>query len=117
MITSPGDNFIEVYNVTEDLSLGQVVEFVVNDLSPDTTYSVLVYAVNTVGRGQDSERRNFMTSNLTTMITPTPSDTPYGLAATSSTTPAENVAVWTIMLQSFLSLVIIFGIDQVSIFL
>ena len=97
MITSPGDNFTEVYDVIEDLSLGQVVEFVVNDLFPDTTYFVFVYAVNTVGRGQDSERKNFTTAAIT----------PAAIVITTAATP---VPAWIIVLSFLWSLVIVSGV-------
>ena len=48
---------------TTDLVVGGLVEIEVRDLSPDTSYTVVIYAVNVAGRGQDSAQRIFSTGN------------------------------------------------------
>ena len=48
---------------TADLVVGELVEIEVRDLSPNTSYTVVMYAVNIAGRGQDSAQRIFSTGN------------------------------------------------------
>ena len=53
-----------LHDVTENLFQGKVLEFVVDGLSSNTTYFVVIYAVNAVGKGQESERMNFTTTGM-----------------------------------------------------
>ena len=62
-ITSP-DSTSSLHDVTENLFQGKVLEFVVDGLSSNTTYFVVIYAVNAVGKGQESERMNFTTTGM-----------------------------------------------------
>lgn len=63
MLTRP-DHTSFTYNLTKNLLLGDQVEIEVGDLSPDTSYMVLVYATNEAGRGQDSMEKSFITGRL-----------------------------------------------------
>lgn len=59
VITGPSTTMI--HNVTDNLTIGGLVEVDVEELSTGTSYSVVVYATNSAGRGQSSLKRNFST--------------------------------------------------------
>ena len=50
-----------IHNLTEGLMVGSAVEIGVGQLSPETSYRVVVYAINAAGKGQDSESETFRT--------------------------------------------------------
>lgn len=60
VVSGPGHTPF-VHNITNDLFPGGVVEVEVGGLSPSTSYSVVVYATNAAGRGQNSVQESFST--------------------------------------------------------
>lgn len=60
-VSDPDGILFTISNVTKELSPGEVVTVDVVGLQPSTTYSVLVYAANVAGRGQDSIPVTFTT--------------------------------------------------------
>ncbi len=67
VVTGP-DNTPLTYNLTEGLMVGSVVKMEVGQLSPDTSYGVVVYATNIAGRGQESPQMTFRTSELASNV-------------------------------------------------
>lgn len=63
-VISDPDGSLSSYNVTENLTPGGLVTQTIDGLMHTTAYSVLVYATNAAGRGDDSMLATFSTSKF-----------------------------------------------------